>query len=394
MTMKRPKRLWWLILPALVMVLLFWRLLRPRVVVEVAPVQRGAITVTVDEDGKMRVRDRFVVNATLTGELERISLRAGDVVQAGQPIATLVSLAPGLLDVRARGEAEARIGAAAASQQRAQAAAERAETALRFARSDAERMRTLAEEGAATLRDRERAETELQAAEKDLRSAQFASHAAAHELEMARAARLTRQRGGERFALRAPVSGRVLRVVRESEGFVNGGDPLLEIGNPSSLEAVVDVLSTDAVEIIPGAEATLVHWGGKAPLKARVSRVEPSAVTKVSALGVEEQRVNVILDITSPLAEWQKLGDGYRVEAQIVVFHGSDVLKAPTSAMFRSGQDWAVFVLDGHRARRRKITVGPSNGVEFVAEGGLKQGERVLVHPGDAIHEGTRVRFR
>ena len=255
-------------------------------------------------------------------------------------------------------------------------------------------MRTLAQKGAATLRDRERAETELQAAEKDLRSAQFASHAAAHELEMARTARLARARGGERFELRAPVSGRVLRVVRESEGFVNSGEPLLELGDPSSIEAVVDVLSTDAVEIAPGAEATLVHWGGQAELKARVSRVEPSAVTKVSALGVEEQRVNVVLDITSPPAEWRKLGDGYRVEARIVVFRGADVLKAPTSALFRSGQDWAVFVLDGHRARRRKVTVGPSNGIEFVVEAGLEQGERVLVHPGDAIAEGTRVRLR
>lgn len=392
--MKRPKRLWWLSLAVLVAVLLFWMLLRPRIVVEIAPVQRGAITVTVDEDGKMRVRDRYVVNATLTGELERISLHAGDLVQAGQPIATLVSLAPGLLDVRARGEAEARIGAAAASQARAQAAADRAQSALKFARSDAERMRTLADKGAATRRDLERAETELQAAEKDLRSAQFAQHAATHELEMARTARLTRQRGGERFELRAPVSGRVLRLARESEGFVNAGEPLVEIGDPSSLEAVIDVLSTDAVEIVPGADATLVHWGGKAPLKARVSRVEPSAVTKVSALGVEEQRVNVILDITSPPAEWRKLGDGYRVEAQIVVFRGTDVLKAPTSALFRSGQDWAVYVVDGRRARKRKVAVGPSNGVELVVDAGLREGERVLLHPGDAIHEGTRVRLR
>ncbi len=392
--MKRPRHLWWLVLPVVVALLLFWMLLRPRVVVEIAPVERGAITVTVDEDGKMRVRDRYVVNATLTGELERINLHAGDVVQAGQPLATLVSLAPGLLDVRARGEAEARIGAAAASQARAQAASDRADAALKFARSDAERMRMLAQKDAATRRDLERAETELQAAEKDLRSAQFAQHAATHELEMARTARLTRQRGGERFELRAPVPGRVLRVIRESEGFVNAGEPLVEIGDPSSMEAVVDVLSTDAVGITPGADATLVHWGGKAPLKARVSRVEPSAVTKVSALGVEEQRVNVILDITSPPFEWRKLGDGYRVEAQIVIFRGADVMKAPTSALFRSGQDWAVFVVDGRRARKRKVTVGPSNGIEFVVEDGLKQGERVLVHPGDAIHEGTRVRVR
>ena len=392
--MKRPRHLWWLMVPVVVAVLLSWMLLRPRVVVEVAPVERGAITVTIDEDGKMRVRDRYVVNATLTGELERIPLRAGDVVQAGQPIATLVSLAPGLLDVRARGEAEARIGAAAAGEARAQAATDRAEAALTLARSDAQRMRTLSDKGAATLRDRERAETELRTAEKDLRSAQFAQHAATHELEMARTARLARQRGGERFELRAPVSGRVLRVVRESEGFVNAGEPLLEIGDPSSLEAVVDVLSTDAVAIVPGSEATLVHWGGKAPLKARVARVEPSAVTKVSALGVEEQRVNVILDVTSPPFEWRKLGDGYRVEAQIVVFRGADVLKAPTSALFRSGQDWAVFVVEGRRARKRKVTVGPSNGIELVVEKGLAQGERVLVHPGDAVREGTRVRVR
>ncbi len=392
--MKRPKRLWWLVLPVLVAALLWLLLLRPRVVVEVAPVERGAITVTVDEDGKMRVRDRYVVNATLTGELERIALRAGDAVTAGQPIAVLVSLAPGLLDVRARGEAEQRIGAAAATQRQAQAAIARADTALRFARSEAERMRSLAGQGAATRRDLERAETELQAADKDLRSAEFAAHAAAHELEMARATRVARQRGGERFELRAPVSGRVLRVVRDSEGFVNAGEPLLEIGDPSSIEAVVDVLSTDAVAIAPGAAATLVHWGGKAELKARVSRVEPSAVTKVSALGVEEQRVNVLLDVTSPPAEWRALGDGYRVEARIVVFRGADVLKAPTSALFRSGADWALFVVDGGRARRRKVAVGPSNGVEFVVEGGVAQGERVLVHPGDAIHEGTRVRLR
>lgn len=390
--MKRKRHLLWLILPLLFVGLLALVLVRPGIVVETARVERGALTVTVDEDGKMRVRDRYVVNATLVGELERIGLRAGDPVKAGQTIAVLVSMAPGLLDVRARGQVEERIGAAAASRQQAEAAVERSETALRFARAEAERARTLAAQGAATERERERTDTELRAAEKELRSAQFAAHAAGHEVQLARAMRRTGQRGGERFELRAPADGRVLRILRDSEGFVNAGEPLLELGDPASIEAVIDVLSTDAVQIAPGDPATLVHWGGKTELHARVSRIEPSAVTKISALGVEEQRVNVVLDITSPSSEWQALGDGYRVEARIVVFRGEGLLKAPTSALFRAGTDWAVFVIDGNRARKRKVTVGASNGLEFVVASGLSEGERILTHPGDAIREGTRVR--
>jgi len=392
--MKRSRRVIWLALAVIVAGGLIWLAVRPGVLVDAATVERGPLVVTIDEDGKVRVRDRYVVNASLTGELERIPFRAGDVVQEGQPVATIVSLAPGLLDVRARGQTEERIGAAEANALQAQAAAARAEAALRSAQTEAERMRTLATKGAAPRRDLERAETELDVAEKDLRAARFASHASAHEAEMARAARLAAKRGGERLEISAPLTGRVLRVMRDSQGFVNGGEPLLEIGDPSSLEVVVDVLSTDAVKIPPAADATLVHWGGNTVLNARVSRVEPSAVTKVSALGVEEQRVNVILDITSPPDTWRALGDGYRVEARIVVFRKEDAVKGPTSALFRSGQDWAVFVLDGNRARKRKVTVGPSNGLELVVDGGLQPGERVLVHPGDAIRDGMRVRVR
>jgi HlyD family secretion protein len=371
-----------------------WSFVPRPVAVDVATVQRGPFEATVEGEGMTRVMDRYTLSAPLTGNLARIVLEPGDEVGAGEVIARLTALEPPLADAQAKAQARARLAAARAAAGQAGAAIERARVARALAESALRRARELEARGALGAEPAETAAGELAARSREVESARFAAEVAAHEVELAEAAldRTARPPGaGEVIEVRAPVAGSVLRVHRESAGVVTAGAPLVEIADPRALEAVVHVATADAIEIRPGAAARIVRWGGPAPLPARVRRVEPSAFTKVSALGVEEQRVNVVLDLDAAPAA---LGDGYRVEAEIVVWRGADVVQLPSSALFRDGSAWAVFQLGESRARLTHVEVGRRSGLTAQVSAGLTAGDVVIVHPGDAIEDGVHVARR
>lgn len=376
--------------------------LRPKPVpVEVAEVKRGRFEQVIEEDGKTRVRDRYVVSAPLAGKLRRIRLKAGDEVKQGMALAVIEPAAPALLDVRTERELSERVGAAEAAKLRAVAAVERAGAALEQAGADLARARKLAEKGFVAATQLEQAELAVKLNGRELEAARHAEHAAEHDVATARAALLRMKQeaaggrpSGQVWEVRSPVAGRVLKVVQESEGAVALGAPLLEIGEPSDLEMAVDVLTTDAVRIAPGMFVRIERWGRGEPLAGRVRRVEPSAFTKISALGVEEQRVNVIIDFVSPREQWQALGDGYKVDARIVTASLDNALKVPVSALFREGEQWSVFVVEGGRARKRAVQISRRSGPEAIVDKALQPGEWVVVYPGDAVKDGVRVKIR
>jgi HlyD family secretion protein len=373
--------------------------LRPQPIgVQTATVARGSFEQAVAEDGRTRVRDRYVVSAPLAGSLQRIRLKVGDAVHAGQVVAVLLPAAPAFLDERAERELSERLGTAQALHRRAVAETQRAGSQLAQARIDLQRSRRLAVAGFLSAGALEQVELASRTADKTLEAARFAQAAAAHDVEQARAA-LSRYRGqgaagsaAARWEIRSPIDGSVLRVVQESEGAVALGAPLIEVADARNLEAVVDVLSQDGVAIRPGMRASLLLGTGVEPVPATVRLVEPGAFTKVSALGIEEQRVNVILDPDPGLGGVPSVGDGFRVEARIVVFRADDVLKVPVGAMFRDGAGWAVFVVEDGRARRRGFSLVRSNGDEALVGAGLRAGETVVAYPPEALADGRRVR--
>jgi HlyD family secretion protein len=393
------RRTAWVIGTVVVVAILAWGV-RPRPIqVDTATVARGAFVKTVDEDGKTRVRERYVVSAPITGHLLRIALEVGDVVLPHTLLATLVPSSPSLIDVRTEAELQERVGAAEARRMATTAAMKRADAAAALARSELERQTSLAQQGFTSRQavDRAQREAELRAADVDV--ARFDDHAAEHELAMARAALSRAQRKGadhdaaQRFDIRSPVGGRVLRILQESEANVAIGAPLLEIGDPDALEAVVDILSTDAEAVSAGAPVRFDPGPGGIALTGQVRLVEPSAFTKVSALGIEEQRVNVVIDFTHSAEALANLhlGDGYRVDAHIVVEHRDDALLLPTGALFRRGEGWAVFTIGDGRAHATEVRIGPRNASHAVVEGGLAADARVIVYPTDAIRDGVRV---
>jgi HlyD family secretion protein len=372
-----------------------WFLMPRPVPVETAAVTKGHFVASIDEDGKTRIRQRYVVAAPLAGRLTRVGLKAGDKVAADDVVATILPPPAPLLDPRARREAEERLGTAEAAQARSKATVERAKAQADQAKTDLNRTRTLAASGASTVQARERAELAQRIADRDVRAAEFQDHAAGHELAQAKAL-LDRYQDGagtpvERWNITAPVSGVVLRVAQESETVVLSGAPLLEIGDPRDLEIVTDVLSVDAVEIRPGADVAIEHWGGPGVLSGRVRRVEPAAFTKVSTLGVEEQRVNVLIDVLSPPEQWAGLGDGYQVDTRITVFTQDDIEIIPAGALFRRGDNWSVYVVDDGRAQPRTIDLVRRSGGFAAVRKGLAQGDRVIVYPSDQISPGVRV---
>lgn len=363
--------------------------LRPAPVpVETATVQRGALEVTVDEEGETRVRERYTVAAPVTGRLVRVTLDAGDPVEAGQVVAEIV---PQALDPRFLAEARARQQAALAQTREADARVAQAEAALAQARRTADRARRLARNKTISAEELEVTTLEETTRTREFEAAQFAARTAAHNLEAAEAALLASgddSSDNPRVSVAAPVRGTVLRIFEESARVVPVGSPILEVGDPQDLEIVIDVLSTDAVRITPGASVRLEDWGGEQPLQARVRRIEPSGFTKVSALGVEEQRVNVIADFVDAPAN---LGDGYRLEARIVTWSGKDVLTVPAGALFRTGDTWRVFIADGKRARLRDVRIGHRNALAAEVLDGLVEGDRVIVHPSDLVADGVQI---
>jgi len=367
--------------------------------VDVAEVKRAPLMVTVEEEGKTRVRERYQVSAPVAGYVRRIGLDAGDAIAAGQVLAVIEPARSVALDPRTRAQAQAQVSAARAALAVAQEDARAATAAAQLAQQERVRAESLRQSNflsAQALDSARSAETRARAAEQ---AAAHAVRVARFELETAQAAVASTARlqaGGtaEQFQVRAPVAARVLKLRQESEGAVAAGQPLLEIGNSETLEIEVEVLSTHAVKIAPGSKVILDRWGGEGSLQGSVRVVEPSGFTKISALGVEEQRVRVIVDLTSPREVWQRLGDGYRVEARFVLWEGADVLQLPTSALFRHGEGWAVFAVDGRRARLTLVETGQRAGLTTQLLSGLAAGARVVSHPDDTISDGARVRPR
>ena len=370
------------------------------VMTEFVQVSRGALRVTVDEEGKTRVVDRYVVSAPVAGYMERLRLKVGDAVARGQVIGWLEPPRAQVLDARTRAEQEARVEASVAALRSAEERARAAAADETYWNSQVQRTKKLLETGDISREAYERALSEGRRISATRRSAEYGVEQARSELEAARAAlRVSAATPGngapaERVPISSPVGGRVLKLIRESEGAVTSGEPLLELGNARALEVEVEVLSADAVRIAPGMRVLFERWGGDQPLEGRVRRIEPVAFTKVSALGVEEQRVLVLVTLTSPEEMWRRLGDRYRVEASFILWESDGVLQVPASALFRHEGGWAVFAAEGGLAVRRKVELGHRNGRVAEIRSGLQPGETVIVHPDDSISEGTAVQRR
>jgi HlyD family secretion protein len=364
--------------------------------VDTAPVRRGPLQVAVEQEGRTRVIDRYVITAPVSGYARRITLDVGNAVQRG---ATLVELEPvraDALDARHRAEASARIGAATVTAQAAGQRAIAAASAAQLTQIELLRIQALRQSGHATAADHDRAASAAYQAAAELRSALFSVATARHEIDAAQTAlKYTGSAGNvEPLPVRAPVAGSILRIPRKSEGPVSAGQALIEIGDPGALEVEVDLLSADAVRVHPGTAVLFERWGGGDALKGVVRVVEPAGFTKVSALGVEEQRVWVIVAFTSPPPDWQRLGDAYRVEARLIVWEAKDVLQMPASALFRDGDGWAVFVAEAGVARKRRVKTGQSNGLQAELVSGIEAGTKVIVHPDDRLRDGVAVAAR
>ena len=396
------RRMWFWIPPFTVLLaVLVWLFLPRPVAVDLATVERGSLRVTVSDEGETRVKDVFVVSAPITGLMRRIELEAGDEVKADDTIvARIESSDPSFLDRRTAAEATAGVRAAEAARTHAAAELRRVQAELEFAQAELARYEGLAARHAISQNDLDAARRRARTAEAALQESRAGLRVSESELEQARA-RLVAP-GGRRdpgadcecVLVRSPVSGRILRVLTESEGVVTSGAPLVEVGDPQRLEVVVDLLSTEAVKVQPGQAVLIESWGGPAPLQAAVRRVEPFGFTKVSALGVEEQRVNVVIDLIDPPERWQRLGHGFRVEPRIVLWQSPDVLKVPLSALYREGTAWRVFRDDNGRARPIAVRIGHENGLEAEVLEGLTVGDRVVTHPSDRVSAGARIERR
>lgn len=381
----------------LVVILLLAYAFWPRpVLADMAQIEQGALTVAVRDEGRTRVREVYTVSAPLAGRLLRVGNRAGETVGAGELVASILPGDPVLLDARTRREAEAMVEAARSALLFARAEADRAEAQAVHARAEADRAERLFARDAISQSGLDRARLERRSATAALATAQAGIALREAELQAARVRLMDPDANGAGAVveIRAPVSGRVLRVMQQSESVVAPGAPILEIGDPRDLEVIAEFLSGDAVRISEGADARIDAWGGGPPLRGRVRLVEPFGFLKISALGVEEQRVNVIIDLLDPPEDWAALGHGYRVEAAATVWEGEDVVKAPVGALFRERGGWAVFVVENGRARLRPVEAGRNDGIMAQIVSGLERGDSVILHPGRALSDGTRVRRR
>ena len=431
--MRWIKRLLWLSIAGGIVAALAYGFMPKPAPVDTARVTKGSLSVTVNEDGKTRLRDRYLISSPLAGRLHRIKVRAGDpvfapatleqptdsVAAAGLDDATVdspgsspsIELAvidpvdPVLLDSRQIVQAELRVKSSELAIKSAGAARQKAVVNLEWARTDVERRKGLAGKGAGSKQEFEDAEMLVRSRTEELNAAKFAEEIARYELDLTRAA-LLRSRPlapdeTEKWQLRiqSPINGVVLKVLQESETVVQVGTPLLEVGDPRDLEVDVEVLSTDAVKIRPGQTMWLKHWGGEQTLSAHVRLVEPQGFLKLSALGVEEQRVHVIAQFEEPFESRKTLGDGYRVEAEIVIWQKDNVIKVSTGALFREPgttdpEDWSVFVIEAEHAHKRRIKVGRRNGLEAEVLSGLNEADTVIVHPSDRIIDQIAVKSR
>jgi HlyD family secretion protein len=394
--MKKPKRIGLIGAGVALAGLLTWLAVPKPLAVETARVGRGVFTLDVEEDGVTRVRDRYVVAAPVAGLLMRPTLRVGDAVRRGDPVAVIVPNAAQMFDARTRAELAARVQAAAAQAARARSLVRQMEAALVQADDDFRRIGKLAAQGFASKTEQERVAVTRELRRKDVEAARFEADAAEHDLAQARAAwregEAVREapRPRDAWTQQAPNDGSVVRVVQESEIALGVGAPILEIGDLGRLEARIDVLSTEATRIPPQAYVSLDAGGVK--LAGRVRRIEPSGYLKVSALGIEEQRVDVLVDLLPNPTAMAHVADGYRVDARIEVTREENALLVPLAALFRQGEDWATFRVTDGRARLTRVRIGQRGDELATVLGGLEEGARVIIYPSDQVRDGTRVR--
>ena len=363
--------------------------------VETATVRQGTLVVTVEEDGKTRIREKYVVSAPVAGRLTRIELNEGDEVIGDESLIAVIQPAPpAMLDARAKAQADARVLGAQAAMQRAEVNLETSQVNHDLSKIRLDRSKRLLESNSISTDEYDEDKADFLASQHAIESAKFGVDIARFELEMAEAAaaQLEPESAAVPFEIKAPIAGKVLRVFQESASVVAVGTPLLELGDPQNLEMEIDVLSTDAVRIGSGARVEVLHWGGDHILQGSVRIVEPAAFTKVSSLGVEEQRVNVIADFDESLGQLAALGDGFRIEARITVAVLPDVLMIPNSALFRHRRQWHVFVVENDQASLRAVETGQQNQSHTAITAGLNAGDVVVVYPGDELSTGATVR--
>ena len=365
--------------------------------VDIAVVKRGSLQITIEEEGRTRLKDRYTLSAPTAGYLRRIQLRVGDPVQKGQVVAVLEPLQSQALDPRSRATAHAAVASAEASWKAAMERERVAKADAAYLEQRLERLKALYNKGSIAKDQFDQIHAETQKAESLLLSVGAEVSLARSELERAKITLRnfsSVRESGNIVEVKSPVNGGLFRIYRESEGAVNVGEPLMDLGNSRDLEVRVEVLSSDAVKIQKGTDVLFKRWGKDEPLKGKVRLVEPAGFTKISSLGVEEQRVLVIADITSPPEHWSMLGDGFRMEAHFVIWQGQNVLQIPSSALFRTGNQWSVFVVENGKARKRLVEIGQRNGLAAEIISGLQENESTLAYPDDSINEGTKVKQR
>jgi HlyD family secretion protein len=390
----------WIIIitvPVVVILAIVYGFMPKPVSVDLVKASRGPLQVTIEEEGKTRVKDKFIISAPVAGFIRRIELVEGDVVKKGQPLIKLEPLRSNVLDPRSHAAAEAEVLSAQAALNMAEAKMRAVLADEEYARSKYQRMKKLFEGGYLSKNDMELAEAEASRTKANLLSAEAAVKVSRFELDKARTALQYSAAEGplnpdKINLIRSPVDGRVLKIYRKSEGVVQSGEPLMDVGDPNKLEVEIEVLSSNAVSIKPGTQVLLERWGGEIALPGRVRVVEPAGFTKVSSLGVEEQRVFIIVDITSLTESQLRLGEGYRVVARFIVWEGEKVLRVPASALFRNDERWSVYVINNKKAQQREVKVGQRTGLMAEILSGLDEGEEVIAHPDDSIKEGKRVR--
>ena len=395
--MKKRWYFWGALISILVIGLVF--AFRPRaVVVDLVTIERGPLEITVDEEGETRVHDVYVLSAPVAGHMRRVDLHAGDTVAAIETVvAQIQPIDPAFLDPRSEAQAQADVRAAESARSLALAEVEQAQAELSFAEREHERANELIVDGTISQRDLDLAERNLDTSRAALSTATAALDVRNYELERAKAALVspTETMGTgldcDCVSIRSPVDGQVLRILQQSEAVVPAGAPLVEIGDSRDLEIVVDLLSADAVKVEPGQRVIIERWGGEQALEGRVRLVEPFGFTKVSALGIEEQRVNVVIDLTSAESDWQRLAHGYQVDARIVLWQDDSALTVPLLALFRDGEAWAVFVEANGRAELRHVEIGRRNSLNAELVSGIEPGERVVLHPSDRVLSGVRI---
>ncbi|MES9861655.1 MAG: HlyD family efflux transporter periplasmic adaptor subunit [Candidatus Thiodiazotropha sp. LLP2] len=391
----------WGLLSLILLASLIWAFKPKPISVDLLTLEPGELVVTIDEEGETRVRDVFTLSAPISGLAMRIDAEVGDEVVANETLlAEIEPIDPTLLDPRSEAQARADIRAAEANHIQAEASVKEARLELDFALSELRRARSLKQDAVISTRELESTERTYQTRQAALETAIANRQARQAELDRANAELIspTEPRSNSEACqcvpIRAPVNGRILKIAHKSEGVVSAGEPLLEIGDPGKLEIVVDLLSSDAVKVEAEQLVFIENWGGEQILNGQVRRIEPFGFTKISALGIEEQRVNVIIDFTSPKADWARIAHGYQVDVRIVLWQGDKVLKLPLTALFRDGNAWAVFVEQNGLAIQRQINIGRRTGFEAEVIDGLASGERIIVHPSDKIADGVLIEAR